>query len=122
MIRSRDAIPADAVVVALVVTIVVIVVGVTLKICGSEKRTAEAPPVAERSGWLSAACPVVPDDGQKERGGGEEEEEEEEEEEDAGKNPHSATIKGVIIVRQSTEREHQGKWRTSRRCWPMSAT
>lgn len=53
---ARDAIPAVAVVVALVVTVVTVVLGVTLKICGSEETDGGAPPVAERSGWLSAAC------------------------------------------------------------------
>lgn len=53
---ARDAIPAAvavavAVVIALAVTVVTrVVVGVTLKICGSEKRTAEHRLRAERSG------------------------------------------------------------------------
>lgn len=68
---ARDAIPAVAVVVARVVTVVTVVVGVTLKICGSEKRTAEHTRlVAERSAACSRlrVSPLVPDEG--ERGSG----------------------------------------------------
>lgn len=118
--RYRNAILAAVVIVAAAVIVVIVVVGVTLKICGSEKRTAEHRPwQSEAAGSrLRVLGPEVPD----EAGGGGREEEEEEE---AGRTPleeKGGDHRVRATTRTDRRKDHRGKWRTSRRCWPMSAT
>ncbi|TGZ55668.1 hypothetical protein DBV15_01353 [Temnothorax longispinosus] len=90
--RARDAIPAVAVVVALVVPVVTVAVGFTLKICGSEKRTAE-----HHRPWQSRSSAA---DSRLRRGG---REEEEDETRLGGPRDRGPRPRGVIIARQPTD-------------------